>query len=70
MAIQLYFKAVADPDLQMREWGGGGSSRPGDKWGETVGCLKKNFFQPLGPQCGLKIRGYPGPSGPSPGIRH
>ena len=24
MAVQLYFKAVADPDLQMREGGGGG----------------------------------------------
>ena len=28
---------------------------------------KKNFFRPFGPQFGLKIMGYPGPPGPSPG---
>ena len=45
------------------------SCRPGDKvgggGGETVS--KQNFFQPFGPQFGLKIRRTPGPPGPSPG---
>ena len=68
MAVQLYFKAVADPDLQMR---GGGGVHPAPEisgGGGTVGCLKKIFFQPLGPQCGLKIRRYPGPPVLSPGF--
>ena len=44
--------AVLDPDLEIRD--GGGS-------------LQKKFFPPFGPQFGLKLRGGPGPSGPSPG---
>ena len=38
------YSSVADPDLQI-SWGGGGG-----------GDLKKKFFQPFGPQFGLKIR--------------
>ena len=55
--------SVADPDLQIRRWGGGGSSRPGDK-GDARS--QKNFFQHVRPQFDLKIKGA-GPPGPSPG---
>ena len=55
MAVQLYCKAVADPDPEISVGGLGAVS-------------KKNFFQPFGPQSGLKIRGYPGPPVPSPGF--
>ena len=40
-------------------------SRPWDK--ERGAGLQKKLFRPLGPQFGLKIRGGPGPPGPSPG---
>ena len=46
--------AVLDPDLEIRDGGGGGS-------------LQKKIFPPFGPQFGLKLRGGSGPSGPSPG---
>ena len=50
---------MAEPDLQIRWGGGGGSSRPWDK-GRGV---SKIFFRLFGPQFGLKIRGAgPGPS--------
>ena len=49
MAVQLYFKAVADPDLQMR---GGGGVHPAPEISGGVGGLwavsKKFFFSPLG----------------------
>ena len=39
-----------------------------DKGGWGGGAVSKNiFFGPSGPQFGLKIRGNPGPLGPSPG---
>ena len=41
------------PDPEIRRWG--------------ARSLKQNFFRPFGPQFGLKIRGLPGPPGPSPG---
>ena len=46
MAVQLYFKAVADPDLQMRGWGVHPDPEVrGRDWGL---CQKKIFFSPLG----------------------
>ena len=48
-----------DRDIMVRGGGGGGGG------GGVV--LKKPFFRPFGHQFGLKIRGGPGPSGPSPG---
>ena len=56
--------AVADPDLQIREGGGGGHPDP-----EIRGApaSKKIFFRPFGPHFGLKIRGEGGPPGPSSG---
>ena len=57
--------AVLAPNLEIIGGGGWvGSSRPLEKWGAG---LQKNFFPPFGPQFGLKIRGEPGPPGPSPG---
>ena len=50
--------AMADPDLQIRRWGGGGPQK------------KKGFLRPFGPQFGLKIKGGSGPLGPLPWIRH
>ena len=48
--------SVTDPDLQIREGGGG-----------EGGGLQK-LFRPFGPQFGLKIRGGPGGGpGPTPG---
>ena len=50
--------AMADPDLQIRRWGGG------------EGAQKKSFFGAFGPQFGLKIKGGGGGvghQGPSPG---
>jgi len=45
----MYISPVPDPDLQIRGWGG--YPHP-----EIRGAhLKKNFFQPFGPQFGLKI---------------
>ena len=65
MAVQLYCKAVADPDPQIR---GGGGVIPEISVGGLGAVSKKLVFQPFGPQSGLKIRGYPGPPGPSPGF--
>ena len=51
MAVQLYCKAVADPDLQIRGGGGGGGypdpeiSWGGGHWGLSQ---KKIFFSALG----------------------
>ena len=50
---------MADPELQIRG-GGGGGSRSLD--GGAVS--KQIFFSPSMPQFGLKIRGGPGPPGP------
>ena len=47
MAVQLYFKAVADPDLQIRGRGGGGGGchpDPEISGGGTGDCLQKNVF--------------------------
>ena len=52
-------QSVADPDLQIRR---GQSSRPRDKEGGSG--LQNNFFQPFGPQFGLKIRGGSPPEAP------
>ena len=49
------FTAVADPDPQITE-GGGGHAYPGIR-GEAG--LKKKFFQSFGPQFGLKLRRGP-----------
>ena len=49
------FTAVADPDPQITE-GGGGHAYPEIR-GEAG--LKKNVFQPFGPQFGLKLRRGP-----------
>ena len=48
------FFSVADSDLEIRGGGEGGRS-------------PRKIFRPFGPQFGLKIRGEPGPPGPSPG---
>ena len=49
MAVQLYFKALADPDLQMRGRGGGGHPDPEISGGGGLGAVsKKFFFSPLG----------------------
>ena len=53
--------AVADPDFQVR-------GRPGHPESEiSGGAGLKIFFRPFGPHFGIKIRGSPGPPGPSPG---
>ena len=52
-------RTVADPDLLIRGGGGGGGKGGGHQDHEIRGeaaCLKKKFFQPFGPQFGLKIR--------------
>ena len=46
--------------------GGRGRQRTRNDKGRG-GSLQKNFFRPSVPQFGLKIRGNPGPLGPSPG---
>ena len=43
---------------------GGGEGGAGHPDPEIEGGLKKNFFQPFGPQFGLKIREVLGPLGP------
>ena len=57
--------AVADPDLQIREGGGG--------WGypdpEIMGGGLKFSFRPFRPQFGPKVTGSPGPPVPLPWIR-
>ena len=61
------YKTVTAPDLQIR----GEPSHPGPeitgRGGGGGGCSQKKFFQPFGPQFGLKIKGGVGGSGPSPG---
>ena len=70
------------PRISVRQWRSdnifvlvsSGGSRPSDKAGaghpdpeiRGVSGLKKIFFRPFGPHFGLKIRGWPGPPGPSP----
>ena len=57
-------RTVPDPDLEINKVGGGGGSHPDP---EIRGDQSpKNFFQPFGPQFGLKIRGCLSPPGPSP----
>ena len=58
--------SVADPDLHMGG-GGGGGGRSSRTWHEVGGRSPKNMFRLFRPQFGLKIRGGPGPPGPSPG---
>ena len=60
------YSTVADTELQIRGWGGGGG--PGHPAGDKVGRggLQTFFFRTFGPQFGLKIRGA-APPGPSPG---
>ena len=55
---------MADADLQM----GGGGVGLGHPDSEIKGGpgLKKNFSRPFGALFGLKLRGRPGPSAPSP----
>ena len=54
---------MADPDLQIKGWGGGGHPDP-----EIVGGggLKNVFFRPFGPQVGLRIRFGAGGGSPGP----
>ena len=56
-------KLVPDPHLGMVGEGGGGHPDPQIRKGAG---LPKKFFRPFGPQLGPKIRGGPGPPGPSP----
>ena len=53
---------MPDPDLEM---GGGGGHLVSSIKGRAG--LLKTIFRPFGPQFGPKIRGGPGPPGPSPG---
>ena len=46
---------MADSDLKIRGWVGGGGSHP--EGGGPV--TQKIFFRPFGPQFGLKLRGAP-----------
>ena len=56
---------MPDQDLEIRGGGGGvRSSRSLKKGGPG---LEKKFFRHFGPHFGGKIRGDPGPPGPSPG---
>ena len=49
MAVQLYCKAVADPDLQIRGGGGGGGHPdPEINVGGLGAVSKKLFFSPMG----------------------
>ena len=59
VAVQLYFKAVADPDLQMRGWGV--HPDPEVRGGGTGGCVKKNFFSALWASVWSKNKGVPRP---------
>ena len=54
--------AVPDPDLEI--WRGGLPVIQTLRWG-LGGGLQKNFFQPFGPQIGLKIRRGVAPPPPS-----
>ena len=60
-------RTVADQDIRIRRWGGVRSSRSWPLSDKGEPGLKKPFFQPLGPQFGLKIRG-PGTPGTLPWI--
>ena len=60
-------KTVADQDIQIRGWSGGRSSWSWPLSDKGEPGLKKPFFQPLGPQFGLNIRG-PGTPGTLPWI--
>ena len=54
-SVKMAGYAVADPDLHIRERGGGG------------GCVQKQIFRPFGPHFALNIRGAGGgPPGPLP----
>ena len=68
VAVQLYFKAVADPDLQMR--GGGGVHPAPEVRGGTGGCLKKKFFSALWTSVWSKNKGVPGAPSSLPWICH
>ena len=57
------------PDLQIRGGGGRRGGHPDPEIG-VGGLVSKNFFQLLGLQFGLKIRGGGGPPGSFPRIHH
>lgn len=58
-----YEKSVADPDFRIRGEGergeGGEGGHPYPEMKAEPGLKKTNFFGPLGPQLGRKIRGDP-----------
>ena len=62
-----WIRAVPDPDLEIcGEGGGGGHPNSEIRGGPPVS--PKNFFRPIGPQFGIKIKGGGGRRpGPSPG---
>ena len=60
VAFCLFFSSRSRPSDR-----GGGGSRGSHLDPEIRGGLQKNFFQPFGPQFGLKIRGATGSLGPS-----
>ena len=53
--------SVADPHLQIRGGGVEGGSHPDPEI--AAGPVSKNFLQPFGPQCDLKIRESAGTPG-------
>ena len=54
---------MADPDLQIKGWGGGAVIQTLSRGG---GGLKNFFFRPFGPQVGLRIRFGAGGGSPGP----
>ena len=61
-----WIRAVPDPDLEIcGEGGGGGHPNSEIRGGPPVS--PKNFFRPIGPQFGIKIKGGGRLPGPSPG---
>ena len=50
---------MPNPDLEITGWPG--HPDPEIRKGGGCGTVSKNFFRPLGPQFGLKIRRGPGP---------
>ena len=64
-----WIRAVPDPDLEICGEGGGGHPNSEIRGGPPVS--PPNFFRPIGPQFGLKIKwgGGGAPPGPLPWIR-
>ena len=65
----LLVNSVPDPHLEIR-WGEGGGGGHPDPEMAVGGPASQIFFQPFGPQFGLKIRLGLGPPRPLPLIRH